>query len=97
MGPLGSVLLQHGSDVPVEDVNGCGDRVLSMSKQDCKVFVGGLSWETSDEKLRCGAPFRADVSRLPAVSARPGVGDGAGRLCFAVWGWQLVILGKDPR
>ena len=24
----------------------------SMSKQDCKVFIGGLSWETNDEKLR---------------------------------------------
>ena len=22
------------------------------SKQDCKVFVGGLSWETTDQKLR---------------------------------------------
>ena len=24
----------------------------SMSKQDSKVFIGGLSWETTDEKLR---------------------------------------------
>lgn len=23
-----------------------------MSKQDCKVFIGGLSWETTGEKLR---------------------------------------------
>lgn len=23
-----------------------------MSRQDCKVFVGGLSWETTDAKLR---------------------------------------------
>lgn len=23
-----------------------------MSKQDCKVFIGGLSWETTDQKLR---------------------------------------------
>ncbi|KAK9864834.1 hypothetical protein WJX84_005922 [Apatococcus fuscideae] len=23
-----------------------------MSRQDCKVFIGGLSWETTDEKLR---------------------------------------------
>jgi hypothetical protein len=52
MGPLGAVLVQHGSDVPVESVHGCRAAILSMSKQDCKVFVGGLSWETSDEKLR---------------------------------------------
>lgn len=25
---------------------------LYASKQDCKVFIGGLSWETTDEKLR---------------------------------------------
>lgn len=23
-----------------------------MSKQDCKVFIGGVSWETTDQKLR---------------------------------------------
>ena len=23
-----------------------------MSKQDCKLFIGGLSWETSDSRLR---------------------------------------------
>ena len=33
---------------PVESV---GDG-LYASKQDCKVFIGGLSWETTDEKLR---------------------------------------------
>ena len=26
--------------------------VSSMSKQESKVFIGGLSWETNDEKLR---------------------------------------------
>lgn len=29
-----------------------GVLVHSMSRQDCKVFIGGLSWETTDEKLR---------------------------------------------
>lgn len=29
-----------------------GVLVRSMSRQDCKVFIGGLSWETTDEKLR---------------------------------------------
>ena len=26
--------------------------MCKMSKQDCKVFIGGLSWETTGEKLR---------------------------------------------
>lgn len=31
--------------------NGLGD-LPAVSRQDSKVFIGGLSWETNDEKLR---------------------------------------------
>ena len=51
----GPILVAHGSEVPVGSVHGlvlCPASGVMQSKQEAKVFVGGLSWETSDEKLR---------------------------------------------
>ena len=51
----GPVLVSHGSEVPLGSVHGLVQSLASgvmQSKQEAKVFVGGLSWETSDEKLR---------------------------------------------
>ena len=50
-GLMGELLVAPSSHVPFASA-AYGLQPLSMSKQECKVFVGGLSWETSDEKLR---------------------------------------------
>ena len=42
-----------------------------MSKQECKVFVGGLSWETSDDKLRSGFHPRFLSACCLACAHRP--------------------------
>ena len=50
-GLMGELLVAPSSHAPFASA-AYGLQPLSMSKQECKVFVGGLSWETSDEKLR---------------------------------------------
>jgi hypothetical protein len=77
MGPLGAVLVQQCSDAALGSVHGPRAGVLSMSKQDCKVFVGGLSWETSDEKLRYGLRFERMCAACGGAGPPPGAPMGA--------------------
>ena len=52
------MLVQNACDVPLGLGGHLFGNSLQMSKQQAKVFVGGLSWETSDERLRWASPKR---------------------------------------